>query len=184
MREIELRRHAKRQPGVDALSDEGRAQAEDVGRTMATDYASIFVSPARRAAETVAWFLRASGQQLPVHAVVPGLASAREDEWRSAATAGGSSRVDAMAEQDPEMVGAESRRLAEALEELFEQVPEGERALAVGHTPLIEAAVYGLTGVIVEPLGECEGVSVILEDEGRYRIRELRLSPGAPSGTG
>ncbi len=49
-------------------------------------------------------------------------------------------------------------------------------------TPLIEAAVYGLTGVIVEPLDECEGVSVILEDEGRYRIRELRLSPGAPSG--
>ena len=73
MREIELRRHAKRQSGVDALSEEGRAQAEDVGRTLATDYASIFVSPARRAAETVAWFLRASGQQLPGHAVVPEL---------------------------------------------------------------------------------------------------------------
>ncbi len=183
MREIELRRHAKRQSGADALSAEGRAQAEDVGRTLATDYASIFVSPARRAAETVAWFLRASGQQLPGHAVVPGLASEREDEWRSVASAAGSSRIDAMAEQDPEMMGTESRRLAEALGELFDRVPEGGRALAVGHTPLIEAAVYGLTGVIVDPLSECEGVSVIREDEGRYRIREWRLSPGAQAGT-
>ena len=183
MREIELRRHAKRQPGVDALSEEGRAQAEEVGRTLPTDYASIFVSPAKRAAETVAWFLRASGQQLPGHAVVPGLASEREDEWRSAAGAAGSSRIDAVANQDPEMVGAESRRLAEALEELFDRVPEGGRALAVGHTRLIEAAVYGLTGVIVEPLGDCEGVSVTREEEGAYRVRELRLSPGAPAGT-
>ena len=33
----------------------------------------VFVSPAHRAAETAAWFLRGAGQQLPDHEVVPGL---------------------------------------------------------------------------------------------------------------
>ena len=37
------------------------------------DYAMVFVSPAQRAAETAAWFLRGAGQQLPDHAVIPGL---------------------------------------------------------------------------------------------------------------
>ena len=77
-------------------------------------------------------------------------------------------------EAAPRLVQEETRRLAQGLRDIFDQVPEGARALAVGHSPLIEAAVYGLTAVIVEPLAECEGVHVTQEDTGDYRIQELR----------
>jgi broad specificity phosphatase PhoE len=173
MRELELRRHSARAEGADELSPEGRVQAEDVGRTLDAPYAALFVSPARRAAETAAWFLRASGQRLPDHAVVPGLGSDVEDRWRAAAKAAGSSRVDAIMGQDPQLVADEASRLGRAADELFDRIPEGGRGLAVGHSPLIEAAVYALTGTIVDPLAECEGV-MLVKTETEYRMRELR----------
>ena len=173
-REIELRRHAAREKDADALSPKGRAHAEQVGRSLPADYAAIFVSPARRASETVAWFLRGSGQPLPDHAVVPGLSSEVEDRWRAAGKGAGSPRLDAIQAQDPELVAEESARLAATVAELIDGVPDGGRALAVGHTPLIEAAVFGLTGAIVEPVGECEGVALARDEQGAYRIRELR----------
>lgn len=174
MRTVEFRRHAEREKDADALSPEGRAHAENVGRTLATDYTAVFVSSAKRAAETMALFLRGSGQQLPAHAVIPGLLSDEEDRWRSAGKAAGSSRVDAIAREDAELIERESDRLKSVIEDLFERVPEGARALAVGHTPLIEAAVYALTGVVIEPLEECEGVALTRGDSGDYRLEELR----------
>jgi hypothetical protein len=39
----------------------------------------------------------------------------------------------------------------------------------VGHTPLIEAAVFGLTGAVIEPLSECEGI-LMEEEDGRIRL--------------
>jgi broad specificity phosphatase PhoE len=174
VRTIEFRRHAEREKDADALSIEGRSHAEDVGRTLPTDFAMVFVSPAQRAAETVAWFLRGSGQQLPGHSVIPGLLSEDEDRWRSAGKAAGSSRVDAIAAEAPDLVERESSRLKALVEELFERVPEDATALAVGHSPLIEAAVYGLTGVVIEPLSECQGVAVALYGPGEYRLREIR----------
>jgi Histidine phosphatase superfamily (branch 1) len=138
MRELELRRHAARAKDADALSPEGRVQAEDVGRTLEGPYDVVFVSPARRAAETAAWFLRGSGGPLPDHAVVPGLTSEAEDRWRAAAKAAGSSRIDAIVGRDAALVDEEATRLGRAVEELFDRVPEGGRGLAVGHTPLVE----------------------------------------------
>jgi broad specificity phosphatase PhoE len=174
MKAIEFRRHAEREKDADALSDRGRSQAEEVGRTLTTGYAAVFVSPAQRTAETVAWFLRGSGQRLPGHAVVPGLLSEQEDRWRSAGKAAGSSRLDAIAAVDPELVEGERDRLKAVVEDLFERVPEGGTALAVAHSPLIEAAVYGLTGAVIEPLAECQGVALMWHGPGEYRLRELR----------
>jgi broad specificity phosphatase PhoE len=176
MKEIELRRHAARRKDADALSPEGRVQAESVGRTLRSDYAFVFVSPAQRAAETAAWFLRATRQALPPHAVVPGLTTEVEPRWREAASAAGSSRIDAVRLEDPELVEAESKRLAGVVEEMFARVPDAGRALAVGHTPLIEAAALGLTGVVIDPLRECEGITVVREGEAAYRIEEMRLN--------
>lgn len=175
MRSIELRRHADRAKDADALSPEGRVRAEDVGRTLPTDYAFVFISPAKRAAETVAWFLRASTQALPPHAVVPGLGSDVEDRWRTASKAAGTPRLDGLLGEDPGLVNEESERLARVVRELFERVPPGARALAVGHSPMIEAAVYGLMNMIVEPLGTCEGVLLTLDAAGELRLEELRL---------
>ena len=149
MRELELRRHAERTKDADALSAEGRAQAETVGRTLPTDFAVVFVSPARRTAETVAWLLRGSGQPVPTHAVVAGLASEVEDRWCSAKAAG-SSRIDVVSAGDPELVSQEAERLAGVVRELFDHIPDGMKGLAIGHSPLIEAAVYGLMNLVVD----------------------------------
>jgi broad specificity phosphatase PhoE len=173
---LELRRHAPRDPAADRLSPEGQALAERVGRELPGGYGMVFTSPARRAAQTAAWFLRGLGQKLPTdHGVTEGLASPAEDRWRKAAKAAGSSAIDAIRAQDPALVEEEAARLAAAVRELLAEVREDARGLAIGHSPLIEAAVFGLTGTVIDPLAECEGV-VVEEEGGEVRLgREYRL---------
>ena len=150
MRRLELLRHAKRDPKEDRLSAEGRAQAEDVGRESARGYDAVFVSPAERAAETAAWIVRGSGQQLPEHAVIQGLAGKDATEG------------------SPEGMAAGVRTL-------LAEVPEGGVGLAVGHTPFVERAMTGLTGREPSPFAECEGIRVILHDDGSLDVEEIRL---------
>lgn len=165
MRALELRRHAPREKEADRLTPEGQRLAEEVGRDLPGGYAAVFTSPAKRAAETVAWFLKGLGQPLPGdHGVSEGLGSPVEDQWKAAAKAAGSSRIDRIEVQDRDLVDQESRRLGQATRQLLASVPDDARGLAVGHSPLIEAAVYGLTGSLIEPLAECEGV--LLEEHG------------------
>jgi phosphohistidine phosphatase SixA len=150
MRTLEVRRHARRDPAADRLSVAGRAQAEDVGRDLTATYDVVFVSPAQRAAETVAWMLRGRGSQLPPHAVVPGLAG-KDNDGSPLAMAG-------------------------VLSALLDAVPADGRGLAVSHTPLIERAVLGLLARELEPLGECEGVVLTKrDDDGEIEIEEIRL---------
>jgi broad specificity phosphatase PhoE len=166
VRSLELRRHAPRDPEADRLSENGRALALHVGKDLPGGYAAVFTSPAHRAAETAAWFLRGLGQQLPQeHGVAEELASPVEDRWRAAAKAAGTGRIDLVREQDRDLVEDESRRLGEGVRRLLALIPEGGRGLAVGHSPLIEAAVFGLTGEVIEPLKECEGVAVEQDGE-------------------
>ncbi len=152
MRTLEVRRHARRDPAADRLSVAGQAQAEDVGRGLDVTFDVVFVSPAQRAAETVAWMLRGVGAQLPPHAVIPGLA-AKDNDGSPLAMAG-------------------------VISALLDAVPEGGRGLAVSHTPLIERAVLGLVAREVDPLGECEGVVLVKEDDDApIRVEEIRLRP-------
>lgn len=152
MQMLELRRHAAREPDADRLSPAGRVQAEDVGRAAARTYDRVFVSPAERAAETAAWFLRGAMQQLPDHAVVPGLAG-----------------------QDAS--GGSPEGMAAGVRALLDQLPQGGIGLAISHTPLVERAAFGLTAVEIAPLRECEGVLVRRDDDGSITIEELRLPP-------
>jgi len=150
--ELELRRHARRDPTADRLSADGRAAAEDEGRRAGDEgvvYAAVFVSPAQRAAETAAWFLRGAGQQLPEHGVVPGL--------------GG---------QDAS--GGSPEGMAAGVRALLDQIPDGGRGLAISHTPLVERAAFGLTGTEVEPMAELEGILVTRDDDGRLAVTEVR----------
>jgi phosphohistidine phosphatase SixA len=150
VKQLELRRHARRDPSTDALSPEGRDQAERLGSRATVPYDRIFVSPAARAAETAAWLLRGAGQQLPDHSVVPGL--------------GG---------QDA--TGGSPDGMAEGVRALLGQIPDGGRGLAVSHTPFVEHAAQGL-GVPVEPMRECEGILVTQHDDGTIEVVELRVS--------
>lgn len=151
MKELELLRHAERDPSADRLSPEGRTQAQEAGRSkLLGSYAMVFVSPAQRAAETVAWFLQGLGQHLPSHAIVPGLGGVG---------------------LDPD----DSEGMANVVRHLLADLPDGGRGLAVSHTPLIERAVLGLTGTKIAPLAECEGVLVVQQADGSVSVDELRL---------
>lgn len=150
MRVLELRRHARRDPSADRLSAEGRAQAEDLGRASSGRFDVVFTSPAQRAAETVAWMLRGMHAQLPAdHAIVPGLAGRDTD--------------------------GSPVQLGRVVAELLEAVPDGGRGLAIGHTPIVERATEALTGLAIEPLGECEGVRLTRGEDGSIRVEELRV---------
>jgi phosphohistidine phosphatase SixA len=155
VKRLELRRHARRDPTADRLSAKGRAQAEDVGRTSGRTYDLVFVSPAERAAETAAWFLRGAGQQLPEHAVIDGLAGR-------------------------DATGGSPEGMAAGVRALLDQLPDGGTGLAISHTPLVERATFGLTGIEVDAFGECEGVLVTREADGSISVEELRLV--APAG--
>jgi phosphohistidine phosphatase SixA len=149
MRTLELRRHGERDPEADRLSAEGRARAEDLGRRLGARWDVVFVSPAQRAAETAAWILRGAGAEPRTPEVVPGLLGAGEED------------------RTPD-------RLAAAVSEILSRVPAGGRGLAIGHTPLIERAVLGLTGREIDRLRELEGVLLVEEDDGALRVEELR----------
>ncbi|HEX6131007.1 MAG TPA: histidine phosphatase family protein [Actinomycetota bacterium] len=151
MRRLELRRHARRRAGADALSTEGRAQAQALGERSGVAYDRVFVSPAARAAETAAWILRGAGQQLPDHAVVPGLAG-------------------------DDRTGGSAEGMAAGVRALLAQVPDGGRGLAVSHTPFVERAAAGL-GAPIPPVAECEGILVTLRDDGAVEVLELRDVP-------
>jgi phosphohistidine phosphatase SixA len=145
VRSLELRRHAPRDPEADRLSKDGQALALHIGKNLPGGYVAVFTSPARRAAETAAYFMRALGQQLPqVHGVSDDLAS-----------------------DDPE-------RLARGVRQILDAIPDGGRGLAVGHTPLIETAVKALTGESIDPLAECEGVLLEQDDQGIHLAEQYR----------
>jgi len=150
VRQLELRRHAKRDPNRDALSAQGRAQAEDVGRGSAAGYDAVFVSPADRAAETAAWIVRGTGRQLPEHGVIPGLAG-------------------------KDATGGTPEGMAAGVRALLASVPEGGVGLAISHTPFVERAMTGLTEREPSPFSECEGIRVTLHDDGSLDVEEIRL---------
>jgi len=155
MERLELRRHAARDGERDALSIQGRAMAEDVGRSRQQWYDAIFVSPAARAAETAAWILRGAGEQLPPdHAVIPGLAG-----------------------QDA--TGGSPEGLTAGIRALLDAIPDGGLGLAISHSPFVERAAFGLTGREVAPMGVCEGILITRHDDRSITVEELRL-PGGP----
>jgi hypothetical protein len=80
--------------------------------------------------------------------------------------------VEAMRGVDPDLVERECWLLGAALRQVVRSLPEGGRALVVGHSPTSEAAVLGLAGQAVSPLGTGEGI-LLVEDGGRYRVEPL-----------
>ena len=102
-----------------------------------------------------------------------GLRSSVENRWRDAARAAGKGAdLEDIRAIDPDLVERESLLLASVLQQVVEELPEGGRALVVGHSPTNEAAVLGLAGRVVPPLGKGKGV-LLVEDGGHYRVEPL-----------
>jgi broad specificity phosphatase PhoE len=171
-REVELRRHTD--ADGDVLTPEGVTAALEIGERLRGDYHLAVSTGAQRATQTLACFLAALGRRVPGGVVVePGLRSQVEDRWRAAYQNAGSGALAALREADPELVEEDSARLAAALRRVIDRLPDGGRALVVGHSPTNEAAVLGLTGAIVEPLAKGAGVRVVASDN-RYEVESLQ----------
>ncbi|HEU4426152.1 MAG TPA: hypothetical protein VFR67_26745 [Pilimelia sp.] len=172
MRYVELRRHTDNDG--DRLTPQGVADAEVIGRERLNPPYSAFVSTgASRATQMLEILRHAAGQDdVPITSAI-GLRSSVEDRWREAAKAAGKGAdLEAMRAVDPDLVDAESRLLAVTLRQVLHALPEGGRALVVGHSPTNEAAVLGLAAEVIPPLGKGEGV-LLIEDGGRYRVERL-----------
>jgi phosphohistidine phosphatase SixA len=91
---------------------------------------------------------------------------------RAAYEKAGSGTLQALREADPELVEEDSAALGAALRRVLDSLPDGGRALVVGHSPTNEAAVLGLAGEIVEPISKGGGVLVV-EEDGAVRVEKL-----------
>jgi hypothetical protein len=102
-----------------------------------------------------------------------GMRSSVEDRWRAAAKAAGKGAdLEAMRRVDPDLVDRDSWLLGLSLRQIVDGLPEGGRALVVGHSPTNEAAVLGLTGRLVPPMGKGDGI-LLVEEGGAYRVDPL-----------
>jgi len=172
MRYVELRRHTDNDG--DALTPEGIAAAEEIGRgQLNPPYAAFMSSGAWRATQMLEILRRAAGQDDVEIREVTALRSSVEDRWRAAAQAAGKGAdIEAMRVVDPDLVEMESRLLGAALRHVLDELPEGGRALVIGHSPTNEAAVLGLVGEAVPPLSKGAGV-LVTESAGRYTASPL-----------
>ena len=169
---MELRRHTDNEG--DDLTAQGVAEAEAIGREeLRPPYAAFISSGAARATQMVAILRHAAGQDDISIVEVSGLRSTVEDRWRAAAEAAGKgATVEQIRRVDPDLVEHEERLLGSALRGVVESLPDGGRALVVGHSPTNEAAVAGLTAQTVEPLSKGAGV-LLVEDGGRFTVNPL-----------
>jgi phosphohistidine phosphatase SixA len=171
VRRLELRRHTDNDG--DMLTDDGIRAAEAIGARLRSPYALFASTGAARATQMAQILRRSAGQDdLPI-TIADGLRSSVEDRWRDAAgVAGKGADLERIRQVDRELVDNESRLLGKALRELLDQVPEGGTGLFVGHSPTTEAAIFGLTGQMVEPLAKGAGV-LLAETNGTFQLQQL-----------
>lgn len=168
---VELRRHTAAEG--DFLTAEGVRAAVEIGARLKGDYDLVISSGAQRATQTLACLLSGAGGKVPGGVVVDKrFRSEVEDRWKAAYEAAGAGDIESFRKVDPDLVEKESQLLAAALAETFDRLPEGGCALVVGHSPMQEAAVYGLTGETIEPLAKGAGVRVISE-HGEFQVKPL-----------
>src|SRR6516164_4881640 len=136
-------------------------------------YAAFVSTGAARATQMLEILRHAAGQDDTPVTAAPGLRSSVEDRWRDAAKAAGKrADLEDIRAIDPDLVERESWLLGLALRQVVAELPEGGRALVVGHSPTTEAAVLGLAGLVVPPLGKGKGV-LLVEDGEDYRVEPL-----------
>lgn len=173
-RYVELRRHTDNDG--DRLSEVGIEHAVSIGRGLPTPYAVVVSSGAQRATQTAACFLAAGATAERGVIVDERFRSEHEGRWREIYGEHQPDDIAGFRDADPDFVDAEAARFASAVRDLLEEMPDGDRALVVGHSPMQEAAAYGLTGEVVASLGKGEGVLVTSEDDGTHRVTPLPAS--------
>ena len=184
MKTVELRRHTA--SDGDQLTPEGIRAAVEIGAQLADRYDLLISSGAQRATQTLACFLAGAGKRFPAGVSVDAaFRSSVEERWFAAAKRSGGGGLEGFLNVDRALVEEEAARFGSALGRVFDAIPDGGRALIVGHSPMHEVAVYGLTGDIVPSISKGAGV-VVVQDGDRFRVAagpaiDLRL-PSVPGG--
>jgi broad specificity phosphatase PhoE len=170
-RMVELRRHTEAES--DVLTADGVRMAFEIGGRLEGRYDVLISSGAQRATQTAACFLAGMGRTISGGVIVnTGFRSTVEERWFAAARRAEGKDLEAFRKVDPDLVEQEAALVGGVLKSVLESLPEGGRALVVGHSPTTEAAVLGLTGEVVHPIGKGAGVRVV-EEGGSYRIEAL-----------
>jgi broad specificity phosphatase PhoE len=168
---VDLRRHTE--ADGDTLTPDGIRAAVEIGGRLSGGYELLISSGAQRATQTIACFLAGMGQKVIGGVVVnTGFRSKDEGRWMETARRAEGKDLAAFRKVDAEFVEKEAALLGGALRAVIDALPDGGRALVVGHSPTTEAAVLGLTGEVVAPIAKGAGVRVVA-DSGRYQIQPL-----------
>jgi hypothetical protein len=168
---VELRRHTA--SDGDVLTAEGVAAALEIGTRRRGRYDMLGSSGAQRATQALASILAGMGERQPVGVTVdPSFRSEVEERWMAAARASGGGGLETFRQTDLELVESEASRFGDALRRVFEALPTDGRALVVGHSPMHEVSVLGLTGVVVEPLPKGKALLVTEDGEG-FRVEPI-----------
>lgn len=168
---IELRRHFPNDG--DVLTAEGVKAAVKAGSRLTGSYQVAVSSGAQRTTQAVACLLAGHGRPVAGGVVVdPGLRSEHEARWIELIGEVGGDDLDAIRALDPDFVAAEAAALSGVLRRVLAVLDDGGAAIVVGHSPTNEAAVLGLTGQLIEPLGKGKGVRIVADD-GAFSVTPL-----------
>lgn len=168
---VELRRHTANDG--DALAPEGIKAAVEIGSSLTGGYEIAISSGAQRATQTLACLLAGLGEKVPGGVTVePRFRSEIEDRWFSAYEKAGAGDIESFQKAAPELVEAEAERFGGALKDVFDRLADDGRALVVGHSPMQEVAVFGLTRKIVDPLSKGAGV-LVTQRHDDYEVEPL-----------
>ena len=167
---VELRRHTASEG--DRLTPEGVQAAVDIGSRLRDRYDALISSGAQRATQTLACFLAGRGKRFPCGVTVDEAFRSRvEERWFAAAKQASGGGLESFRRIDPELVASEADRFGGALRRVFDLLPEEGCAL-VGHSPVHEVAVYGLTGEILGSISKGAGLRIVQED-GLFHLQPL-----------
>ncbi len=168
---VELRLHT--QADADALTADGIRAAVEIGSRLTESYDLLISSGTQQATQTLACLLAGTDRRQPSGVTVDtGFRSGAEERWFEAAWHADGKDLEAFRRVDPDLVVNETEVLGGALGSVFQTLAEDGRALIVGHSPSMEAAVFGLTAESVGPFALGSGVTIV-EEEGRYRVEPL-----------
>lgn len=174
MKKVEIRRHALKDSGTrkDMLSPEGIEQARKAGAEMKNKgYTHVVITQLFRTPQTAAAMAEGAGDFAAAYVIVsPALFTKRMDELVAYVKEHG-----AVVKPEIPLIQEEARRMADEFVHLVAGLPENAHTLAIGHSPLTEIMILGLTGRVVSPLKECEGVILTFDGANWTIEEEIRL---------
>jgi broad specificity phosphatase PhoE len=182
MKIIEIRRHGKTDKKKN-LTCEGYVHARAIGERdmQGEDFDCVFVSHLSRTADTARAFAEGAGDFIVEEFIqIKGLHTPRSEDWGdlfclAESKEGGEKDIAHLRDLRPAFVHNEAERLQDVFHEIVRQIPDGGRALIVGHSPIIECLVYAVTGELIKPLQECEGLILTIYIKGNITMEEIRL---------